>query len=228
MTSSDVGMNEYDFSLRFDTSAVGCGPEECVERLAASGCDDAIIGIGIPGRIALDFIRRATIAEAALVSAIRDVLAALPQARLIEASPDFVGFTDVAELVGKSRQNMRKLLLSPRTPGPIPVHEGVSAVWHLSQVLRWLRDERGYPIEQKLIELADVTMAVNIAATRVNFEFTGCGESLSRLVSGFLALIDTTDPDIDITPRVRSLRGAFAGFGLDESDYRRYLEEKYR
>lgn len=91
-------MNEYDFSLRFDTSAVGCGPEECVERLAAGGCDDAVIGIGIPGRIALDFIREAATAEAALSTAIRDVLAALPRARLIEASPDFAGLTAVAEL----------------------------------------------------------------------------------------------------------------------------------
>ncbi len=162
-------MTEYDFALRFDISAVECTPAECVEKLAASGCDDAIVGIGIPGRIGLDFIREADTAEDAVLTAVRDVLNALPDARLIEAAPDFVGYTDVAELVGRSRQNIRKLLLNTKKPGPIPVHEGTSAVWHLSPVLRWLRDERSYAIRQDLIELADLTMSVNVAATQVNF-----------------------------------------------------------
>ena len=54
------------------------------------------------------------------------------------------------------------------------------------------------------------------------------GKSVSRLVSDFFTLIDAQDSDDDITPRVRSLRGVLAGSGLDESDYRRHLEEKYR
>ena len=54
------------------------------------------------------------------------------------------------------------------------------------------------------------------------------GKSLSQLVSDFFALIDAQDKDVDITPRVRSLRGVLAGSGLDESDYRRHVEEKYR
>jgi hypothetical protein len=48
------------------------------------------------------------------------------------------------------------------------------------------------------------------------------------LVADFFALIDTQDRDVEITPRVRALRGVLAGSGLDESDYRRHLEEKYR
>jgi hypothetical protein len=35
---------------------------------------------------------------------------AIPGAMLAEAAPDFVGLTDVAELTGMSRQNMRKTL----------------------------------------------------------------------------------------------------------------------
>ncbi len=54
------------------------------------------------------------------------------------------------------------------------------------------------------------------------------GKSVSQLVSDFFALIDAEDKDVDITPRVRSLRGVLAGSGLDESDYRRHLEQKYR
>lgn len=54
------------------------------------------------------------------------------------------------------------------------------------------------------------------------------GKSVSQLVADFFALIDAQDRDFDITPRVRSLRGVLAGSGLEESDYRRHLEEKYR
>jgi hypothetical protein len=54
------------------------------------------------------------------------------------------------------------------------------------------------------------------------------GKSVSQLVADFFALIDAQDRDVDITPRVRSLRGVLAGSGLDENDYRRHLEEKYR
>jgi hypothetical protein len=54
------------------------------------------------------------------------------------------------------------------------------------------------------------------------------GRSISQLVADFFALIDTQDGDVEITPRVRALRGVLAGSGLEESDYRRHLEEKYR
>jgi hypothetical protein len=54
------------------------------------------------------------------------------------------------------------------------------------------------------------------------------GKSISQLVADFFALIDTQDRDVEITLRVRALRGVLAGSGLDESDYRRHLEEKYR
>ena len=54
------------------------------------------------------------------------------------------------------------------------------------------------------------------------------GKSVSQLVSDFFALLDAQDAEVDITPRVRSLRGVLTGSGLDESDYRRHLEEKYR
>ena len=54
------------------------------------------------------------------------------------------------------------------------------------------------------------------------------GRSISQLVADFFALIDAQSGDAEITPRVRALRGVLAGSGLDESDYRRHLEEKYR
>jgi len=54
------------------------------------------------------------------------------------------------------------------------------------------------------------------------------GRSISQLVADFFALIDAEAGDIEITPRVRSLRGVLAGSAIEEADYRRHLEEKYR
>jgi hypothetical protein len=157
-------MKEYEFTLRFDTSACGGSGEEHVELLAEHGCEDATIGIGIPGRVALLFTREADSAEEAVLSAVRDVRAALPGAALLEAAPDFVGMTEVADYVGRSRQNIRKLLHACGRRGPAPVHEGSSSLWHLAPVLLWLRDQKRYGIEDDLLELATTTMQLNQVA----------------------------------------------------------------
>jgi predicted DNA-binding transcriptional regulator AlpA len=80
-----------------------------------------------------------------------------------EVTPDFVGLTDVAELVGVTRQNMRKLMLSHPTTFPAPIHEGSASVWHLAHVLRWLAERGDYEIERPLIDIASMAMQVNLA-----------------------------------------------------------------
>jgi hypothetical protein len=54
------------------------------------------------------------------------------------------------------------------------------------------------------------------------------GKSVSRLVADYFALIDAAPSSADVTSRVRALRGALSGSNLDERDYRRHLEDKYR
>lgn len=56
------------------------------------------------------------------------------------------------------------------------------------------------------------------------------GKSVSQLVADFFSAIDAEEdiPGTEISPRVRSLRGAFKGSTATEEDYRRHLEEKYR
>lgn len=102
---------EYLFTLKYQLSEGHEDMAALVERLAEAGCDDALVGIGQPGRLALEFNRDAKSADAALYSALADVQAAVPGARLIEVAPDLVGLSDVADIVGMSRQNMRKLML---------------------------------------------------------------------------------------------------------------------
>lgn len=154
---------EYLFTLKYQLSAQDCNQEDIVERLGAAGCDDALIGIGQPGRIALEFTREAESAQAALFSALADVKQAVPSARLIEAGPDFVGLTDVAELVGTTRQNMRKLMVNHATSFPPPVHDGSIAVWHLVDVLKWLLARGSYPVAAGVAEMAETAKQVNLA-----------------------------------------------------------------
>lgn len=154
---------EYDFVLKFKLPEGSADANALVERLGEAGCDDATVGIGQPGRIALNFMREADTARHAIISALEDVKRAIPNAELIEASPDLAGLTDIAEFVGVTRQNMRKLMVSHAKTFPAPIHEGSLALWHLAPVLEWLGARAGYEIEQHLIEIARTAMQINLA-----------------------------------------------------------------
>ena len=161
-------MKQFEFTLAFRLADFSVPMDLRLERLAEARCDDALAGIGHPGQIALAFSREGQSARDAVLSALTDVRTALPDARLIEASPDLVGLTDVAEIMGFTRQNMRKLMIGSAGPTPAPLHGGKPSLWHLAHVLRWLRDGRSYPVDPDLLELAEVTMQLNIAADGAN------------------------------------------------------------
>lgn len=155
-------MEEYEFTLRFSLPDNGTDPETFIKDLAEAGCDDALVGIGISGRISLDFNRQSASAEEAVLSGVKDVKQAIPGARLIEASPDLVGLTDVADILGFSRQNMRKLML--KNPDfPPPFHDGKPSIWHLAKILQWLDDKKIYTIDKALLDIATINMQLNIA-----------------------------------------------------------------
>ncbi|GAA4328695.1 DNA-binding protein [Pigmentiphaga soli] len=154
---------EYTFTLKYQLAADDCDADMLVERLGASGCDDALVGIGLPGRLALEFTREAGTAEAALRSALDDVRRAVPSATLIEAAPDLVGLTEVARIAGVSRQNMRKLMVAHASRFPAPIHEGSASIWHLADVLAWLQDEAGYALPQDVLETARAALQINVA-----------------------------------------------------------------
>lgn len=152
---------EYVFTLKYQIASED--PDALIERLGTAGCDDALVGTGQTGRLALAFTRDARNAYTAILSALRDVKKALPEAKLIEVTPDLVGLTDVADMVGVSRQNMRKLMLGHGTRFPPPVHEGSAALWHLADVLGWLSEKANYEVDKSLIEIAISARQINIA-----------------------------------------------------------------
>ena len=152
---------EFDFTLKFKLATNTPVADEFIERLHAVGCDDALLGVGQPGRVAMQFVREAASAQNAIVSALEAVKDAIPDAKLLEVAPDFVGLSDVAEFVGVSRQNMRKLMLTHKDHFPAPFHEGSAALWHLYPVLMWLKGRPGYDIAQSLVDVAYVAMQIN-------------------------------------------------------------------
>ena len=57
-------MTEFDFLLKFDLPDPESDPDKFVDALYKAGCDDATIGIGQRGRVALNFTREAATAKA--------------------------------------------------------------------------------------------------------------------------------------------------------------------
>lgn len=156
-------MSEYEFTLHLALRGVDELPDDLLEQLYEQGCDDALVGIGRPGHVALAFTRRVQTATEAVLTAIRDAYRAMPGSAVLEASPDLVGLTEVADIMGFSRQNMRKILLARECVLPEPVHQGRPTLWHLRHMLEWLV-ARGYLVDPALLDLAAATMQVNLAA----------------------------------------------------------------
>jgi predicted DNA-binding transcriptional regulator AlpA len=153
---------QYIFTLKYQLACEDYDPDVLVERLGEAGCDDALVGVGQPGRIALEFSRQASSASEAIQSALADVRQAIPSARLIEAAPDLVGLTDVAEILGVSRQAMRKIALSHWMTFPAPIHEGSSSIWHLADVLGWLKERGNHALDDQLFEASKAALEVNV------------------------------------------------------------------
>lgn len=152
-------MREYIFTLKYRVP-FNASLNALIERLGEAGLTDALPGVGIAGRLGLEFSRDAETAEMAVASAVSDVSACLPEAVLIEACPDYVGLTDIADCVNMSRQAMRKIMMA-HPDFPAPVHDGTTALWHLSEVLDWFVESRKPAFDPALLEVARSARAVN-------------------------------------------------------------------
>lgn len=155
-------MKEYEFTLKFVLPDRSADPSHYLEKLAQTGCEDALVGVGQRGRIALHFNREAPSALDAFSSGIKCVYEAIPGARFVESSPDLVGLSDLAELLGVSRQYMRKLMLRPTGDVPAPIHEGHPTYWRLATVLQWLHQGGRYEIDPTILDVAQTNMHLNI------------------------------------------------------------------
>jgi len=71
---------EYEFTLRY---SIESNVDDALERLAAAGCTDALVGLGRLGQLCLEFRRAAESEAAAIESAKADIGRALPEAVLM-------------------------------------------------------------------------------------------------------------------------------------------------
>ena len=153
---------EYIFTLKYRLPAHYGDDEALIDRLFEAGCDDALPGIGQSGRLALEFAREADSATDALESAIADARKAIDNAELVEVLPDYAGLTDIAEHVGMSRQNLRKIATKNGSTFPAAIHEGNPSLWHLSDALSWLA-EHGYAVDAATLEISAAARELNTA-----------------------------------------------------------------
>jgi len=165
-------MNTYEFELRFSLPTTSQNPEDFVERLAEAGCTDALVGIGQAGRLGFHFNREANSAFEAILSAVKNIKAAIPQASLVEAAPDLVGLSDIADILGYSRQNIRKLMMNNLVSFPTPIHQGKTILWHLSSILSWVKESNRYEIDELLLDIANTNMQLNIAKETMHLDAT--------------------------------------------------------
>lgn len=158
-------MNEYEFTLTFDLHNQQADPEQYIDALYEAGCDDAVVGTGLPGTIALEFIREAGSASDAMSSAIANVKHAVPEAELIEAKPDLVGLSDVAEILECSRQNIRKYM-NKYAEFPHPAFTGKTQLWHLWEVARF--EKLNVPVN--VFDISKTAFQVNLDIQRRRYK----------------------------------------------------------
>lgn len=158
-------MASYNFDLSFALSDPNAEPSQFLDALFEAGCDDATIGVGKRGTLALAFSREAPSAEDAVRSAIGDVSKAVPEAKLVEVKPDMVNLSDLAEIVGCSRQNMRKYasgeVAGMKAPFPSPIFTGTPSLWCLCEVGTWLMENTELKPSIAVLETAAVASDVN-------------------------------------------------------------------
>ncbi|NOQ30691.1 MAG: DNA-binding protein [Helicobacteraceae bacterium] len=171
-------MNEFEFTLIYKLNNNEEDPSKYLDALFEVGCDDAIVSLGKKGMISLDFIRDGIEANLAIISALKDVKKAIPDATLVEASPDFVTTTELSRILDHSRQNARMLMI--KKDSPPPAHMGSPNFWHLSEVFEWLiKDDKiiNYHVDNTMIEIANVTKKVNLSIA-----MAGIDEPISEFV----------------------------------------------
>lgn len=81
-------MNEYQFTLKFLIKPPATEIDTIVEALGREGCTDALLRIGQAGFVTLEFIRKAYSAAEAVRSAIADAKRAIPEAQLVDVTPE--------------------------------------------------------------------------------------------------------------------------------------------
>lgn len=153
----------YRFALRFSYFAwTREGAASARRRVAAIVQAEATVDA--MSICTFGFVRPGACAREVMQGARMEIVRALPGARLVEAVPDLVGLTEVGRLLGLSRQAMRKYAVSQGSNFPAAVHGVHGAVWHLIEILDWMRAVRQLTVDPALLDVARVAWDINLRA----------------------------------------------------------------
>lgn len=131
-------MREWDFTLIVDADL---SDEVVIDKLGAAGVTDATFGVA-DGVAYADFTREAASFPAAVVSAVRDLVATIPSLQVLRVEPDdLVTLSEIAVRLSRSRESVRLLAAGHRGQGtfPPPVSHlrARSKLWRWSDVASW-------------------------------------------------------------------------------------------
>lgn len=130
-------MTQYEFTFVVEGVTVASDPDVGVvfdefDGLLSVHHGRHLLVVGAEGRTAPDAAQRLT----------ARLRGALPHIRLVRLDPDLVGVSDIAERVGRSRQNVLQWVKGERRPEPpFPEPEGTvgrSPAWRWGEVNAWL------------------------------------------------------------------------------------------
>jgi hypothetical protein len=154
-------MPHYSFALVVQN--VDLLAPDALDALVDAGCRDATFGKE-GGRQYADFDREAKSFPAAVLSAIRDVRQALPEAAIVRVEPDdLVSMTEIAQRLGLTKEAIRLYVEGRRGGGGFPAPLAWIAqkhrVWRWSDVADWLVTARD--ADAQLVANAQFIAALN-------------------------------------------------------------------
>jgi len=156
-------MENYEFSLTLH--GVNENTPNIDDLLYEAGCDDALVCY-YGQAMYLTFNRDAVDYQTAVITAIKDVESAHPDAKVacVDAG-DYVGLSDIAELSDVTRASITQLKDGIRGNGgfPYPIQrlQGKRPLWRWSEVAQWLSTQDKIP--KALAENARITEFMNVA-----------------------------------------------------------------
>ncbi len=159
-------MKKYEFSLRFDVSYYEDDLDFIDDQIYEAGCDDVLIRHGRKAEVLIEFARDGLSAIQVLTEAKSQVLSALPKARLLEAKPDFVGPTDIADFYGISRQRVQVIVQSKLANVHAFTIVGNTQIYRLATVIDELAKHVKQDLDDSVREAAFAAMQLNLEAER--------------------------------------------------------------
>jgi len=162
MASLTGGLLEYEFVLVLAGVELS---DEVANALFEAGCDDATPSLKL-GRLYLWFNREAANLKTAILSAIRQVMAAGIGAEVVGVDEcNLVSPSDIARRLGRSRQLVGQYVNGQRGPGnfPAPVADLVEGqpLWQWCEVAEWLFTNQ--LVSADVLEHSRVIAAINSA-----------------------------------------------------------------